>query len=113
LTIILTDHGIRDHHGALCAGLSMPKEKMIYLDTTSTHWKEAKTALTLHELGHYVLERHHDSQYIEHPLYDTHASYKFHIPRSIMTILPKVKEAYLLDDPFLRDYYMNELFNGP
>ena len=55
--IVLTGNGIYDSSGTLCAGLSVPKENTIYLDTTSTHWKESRTALVWHELGHYVLER--------------------------------------------------------
>ena len=68
LTIKLTGHGLRSKDGILCAGLSSPKKKTIYLDTTSSHWIKSKTSLTIHELGHYVLDRHHNERIFVHPL---------------------------------------------
>lgn len=107
LTIVLTGNGIKDHHGSLCAGLSMPRKKKIYLDTTSEHWMKCKTALVLHELGHYVLEREHDDRWLPYEIFGQS------IPWSVMTIEPVVKESYMVDNEIYRDYYMNELFNGP
>lgn len=107
LTIVLTGHGLRSKNGLLCAGLSCPKEKTIYLDTTSTHWMFCKTAFTLHELGHYVLDRKHIERTFYHP-----SNPELLIPESVMTINPLIKEEMIVDNLKLQNYYLNELFNG-
>lgn len=107
LTIVLTGNAIKNSNGLFCAGLSAPREKKIYLDTTSTHWLEYKTALLMHELGHYVLDRDHFNEF------HTELLGVPTIPKSVMIIRPEVKEEYFMDRLDLRDYYMNELFNGP
>ena len=106
LTIVLTGHGLRSEDGNLCAGISSPKRKAIYLDTTSTHWIESKTSLTWHELGHYVLDRRHDERFFIHPLFP-----EITIPESVMTIEPEPTDQLLDEKPFLQEYYLNELFS--
>ena len=107
LTIVLTGHGLRSEDGILCAGLSSPKNRKIYLDTTSSHWIHAKTALTLHELGHYVIGRRHNDRKFYH-----FSNPELRIPESVMTVQPDVDEDLICNNIELQNYYLNELFNG-
>lgn len=107
LTIVLTGHGIRTQDGMLCAGLSSKKDQKIYLDTTSTHWMFTRTALVLHELGHYVLDRKHNQRSFYHT-----SKPDLRIPESVMTTEPELKEEYIRDNQVIEDYYLNELFYG-
>lgn len=107
LSIILTGHGLSDIHGSLCAGLSKPKEHTIYLDTTSSHWAKSKTALVLHELGHYVLDRDHKEKFFVHQ-----SLQNLIIPESVMTTQPEPEDETLDGNSEIVDYYLNELFNG-
>lgn len=106
LTIVLTGQGIRNADGTLCAGLASPKDRKIYLDTTSYYWKNAKTTLVLHELGHYVLDRRHHNNYFVHP-----AIPELELPVSVMNIEPDIKEEWMTDKIDLQHYYLNELFS--
>lgn len=109
VTIVLTGPGIRTKDGVLCAGLSSPRKKRIYLDTTSMHWINTKTALVLHELGHYVLNRKHNQTLFYHP-----SNSALKIPETVMISqpYPYLKEEDIRENQVLQDYYLNELFNG-
>jgi hypothetical protein len=107
VTIVLTGPGVRSKDGVLCAGLSSPRNKRIYLDTTSMHWIKTRTALVLHELGHYVLDRKHNQTFFYHP-----SNSVLEIPESVMIPQPYLKEEYIRENQVLQDYYLNELFNG-
>ena len=107
LTIVLTGHGLRSRDGLLCAGLSSERDRKIYLDTTSSHWLNAKTALVLHELGHYVLDREHNNQNFTH-----RSNPGQPIPVSVMTTTHNVREGLIIENIVLQQYYLNELFYG-
>ena len=67
----------------------------------------ARTALVLHELGHYVLERKHKEKFFVHPSIE-----ELILPESVMTTQPEPMDEHLNSNLELRDYYLNELFNG-
>lgn len=91
--------------GTKVAGLCSHKDNTIYLDTTSTMWGQSRTALVLHELGHYALRRKHLNDTVT--ILDTWNGF----PVSFMNQGGGKPSDWNLSREDLLEYYMEELFN--
>jgi len=91
--------------GTKVAGKSSHKDNTIYLDTTSAKWKQARTSLVMHELGHYVLRRQH--LHDTTTILDTWQGY----PISFMNWATGKPSDWNLKREDLLEFYMEELFN--
>lgn len=103
LNIVLTNN-IKSG-GIIVCGLSSHDKKAIYLDTTSYSWKNSRTTLVLHELGHYVLNREHKSDTTT--IFETWKGF----PVSLMHPKTSKPTNWNLRREDLLNYYLHELFN--
>ena len=92
------------HDGTQVMGLTSHRKHTIYLDSTHADYKSLSTALLMHELGHYVLDRRHTYDKID--LYDTCLPY----PTSFMHYEMYKPSNYDLREYNLKEFYMSELF---
>lgn len=85
------------------AGLSYSINNSIIIDSTSFDWKNNPEQLIYHELGHLLLHRGHNNEYIDFKIASIMNAHE--LPRYQITMPPGI-ELY-----FSRSYYLDELFS--
>lgn len=100
----LIDGPVLNSDGYPVSGLTKHKERLILIDTRSNAYKNARTHLILHELGHLILKREHTTSYTT--IDDSH----YNMPHSVMNLQPIINE-FKWQYPEVEEYYMTELFD--
>lgn len=106
--VVVNVNNIRVVFGNLngTSGKAWPDVRLIIIDSTSTTWRKQPEELLFHELGHLLLNREHDDQWIEWTFKQHHNK----SPKSLMnsSLMPNFHSK---GNEHRREYYIDELFN--